>query len=115
MHSREASPHRVGLPTCAAMVCDVKVSLVVPAAGSGERLAAGIPKALVEIAGAPLLVHTLARLGEAAEFAETVVLAPVASIPAFEKALATLPAALGRMRVVAGGATRQQSVAAGVR
>jgi len=37
------------------------VQLLIPAAGMGLRLGAGGPKALIELAGKPLLVRTLAR------------------------------------------------------
>lgn len=92
----------------------VKVALVIPAAGSGERLGRGIPKALVDVGGVPLLRRTLDRLGAAAEFVETVVLAPADALSAFEAAVAGALPALGCVRVLPGGATRQMSVAAGV-
>ena len=92
----------------------MKVALVIPAAGSGERLGKGIPKALVDIAGAPLLRRTLERLAAATNFAETIVLAPADDLERFRDVVAGAPAALGSVRVLAGGATRQQSVAEGV-
>lgn len=96
------------------MVTGMSVSLVIPAAGSGERLGLGIPKALVEIGGVPLLRFTLERLCTAAVFTETVVLAPAGAEAAFRSALAGLPAGAGKLRVLTGGATRQASVAAGI-
>lgn len=96
------------------MVAPVKAALVLPAAGSGERLGRGVPKALVDCGGAPLLARTLARLASAATFVETVVLAPPAARAEFAAALANAPAALGRLRVETGGATRQESVSLGV-
>lgn len=35
---------------------------LVPAAGGGSRMGAGRPKQYLELAGRPLLAHTLARL-----------------------------------------------------
>lgn len=93
----------------------MKVALVIPAAGSGERLGAGVPKALVDCGGAPLVVRTLSRLASAATFVEAVVLAPASSLDDFVAALAAVDLrALGRVRVLVGGATRQESVSIGV-
>jgi 2-C-methyl-D-erythritol 4-phosphate cytidylyltransferase len=92
----------------------VKVALVIPAAGSGERLGMGIPKALVELDGIPLLCRTLDRLASSAVFLETIILAPAGEIARFQECVAASPASLGLVRVLAGGATRQRSVAAGL-
>ena len=48
------------------MGADALATAVIAAAGSGDRLGAGGPKALVEVAGKPLLAWSLAAL-EAAE------------------------------------------------
>lgn len=73
-----------------------------------------MPKALVDVGSRPLLRLTLDRLAAAADFVETVVLAPPDAIDRFEATLAGSGASLGRWRVLPGGATRQASVAAGV-
>lgn len=96
------------------MVSRMKVALVIPAAGSGQRLGRGVPKALVDVGGVPLLRSTLERLGAASGFVETVVLAPADAIAPFELAVEGAGSSLGRIRVRAGGATRQDSVHAGV-
>ncbi len=92
----------------------MNIALVIPAAGRGERLGLGVPKALVPLGGVALLRRTADRMAAAAKFAETVVLAPEDSIDAFEEALRGASPLLGRLRVLAGGATRQASVAAGL-
>jgi 2-C-methyl-D-erythritol 4-phosphate cytidylyltransferase len=74
------------------------VALLV-AAGSGERLGAGRPKAFVELAGRPMLAWSIAAL-RAAGVAEIVV------------ALPDGVEALEGMRCVPGGATRSASVLA---
>lgn len=81
------------------------VGVVVPAAGAGTRLGPGLPKALRELAGVPLLVHAVRRLQECPSVACVVVAAPPTEVPAVT---ALLPDA----RVVAGGAERQDSVRA---
>jgi 2-C-methyl-D-erythritol 4-phosphate cytidylyltransferase len=107
------------------------VAVLVPAAGMGERLGPGAPKALRQIGGVPLLVHALRRLAAAPSVGAIVLAAPPADVDAVT-ALAnavlrgpyppggpslTGPALsgvgfAGSITVVAGGATRQASVAA---
>jgi 2-C-methyl-D-erythritol 4-phosphate cytidylyltransferase len=82
----------------------VTVAAIVAAAGRGERLGARVPKALVEVCGAPLVVHAVSRL-QAAGCDVVIVAAPGEAVDHFA---ALLPGAT----VIAGGATRQASVAA---
>lgn len=85
---------------------------VVPAAGSGVRLGAGRPKALVELAGRPLLAWTLDAL--AAGGVEAAVVAGPAdpgSADELARALGRGPAVLPVL-VVPGGADRSASVRA---
>ena len=84
---------------------------MIVAAGSGERLGAGGPKAFVEVAGAPLLSWSLAAVREAASIGTTVIVAP----PGEEGRAAAIAAEAGLdASVVAGGASRSESVAAGM-
>ena len=80
---------------------------IVAAAGSGSRLGAGLPKALVLLAGRPLVCWAVEGL-LAGGVAEVVVVVPAAQRAAFE---AVLPAGV---TVVDGGATRTASVRAGL-
>ena len=75
---------------------------IVAAAGSGERLGALTPKALVRLGGLTLLEHAVAAM-DAAHLDLVVVTAPPDRVADFS---AVVPAA----RVVAGGPTRQESV-----
>jgi 2-C-methyl-D-erythritol 4-phosphate cytidylyltransferase len=75
---------------------------VIAAAGSGERLGAGGPKAFVELAGRPLLDWSLDAFREAAYVKEIVVAAP----PGEEEAVAERG-----VLAVAGGEHRSESVA----
>jgi 2-C-methyl-D-erythritol 4-phosphate cytidylyltransferase/2-C-methyl-D-erythritol 2,4-cyclodiphosphate synthase len=90
------------------------IAIIVVAAGSGTRLDAGAPKALVGIDAHSILRHALDGVFAAAP-AQVVVVAPAGHEG---DALAELEAAAGDRRdlgrVVTGGATRQQSVAAGL-
>ena len=87
-----------------------RVAVIVPAAGKGERLGPGAPKALRELGGFPLLVHAVRTLVAARSVDLVVVAAPPdpRGLAEVQRLLADLP---GDTRVVAGGQTRQESVA----
>ncbi len=75
---------------------------MIAAAGSGQRLGAGGPKAFVEVAGRPLLSWSLDAFGAATTIAEIVVAAP----PGRQDPVAELGVV-----AVAGGEHRSESVA----
>lgn len=83
------------------------VAVLVPAAGAGVRLGGGVPKALRELAGEPLLVHAVRRLTRAVSVGLVVVAAPPDAVDAVRQLLGPIG---GKIEVVAGGATRQESV-----
>jgi 2-C-methyl-D-erythritol 4-phosphate cytidylyltransferase len=90
------------------------VGVVVPAAGVGLRLGGTGPKALVELAGRALLAHAV----EAVEANASTVAVVVVGHPDALEATGKLIAEEGFAKVtavVAGGPTRQDSVAAGLR
>ena len=82
----------------------VIVAAIVVAAGSGERLGAHVPKAFVEVGGRTLLEHAVAGLVRHPRVGPVVV---AVSPDQLERAAALVPSAT----VVAGGVTRQRSVA----
>ena len=84
------------------------VAVLVPAAGAGVRLGPGAPKALRLLDGEPLLVHAVRRVAAAPSVRLIVVAAPAADVEAVRALLAPVAPVV----VVAGGAERQQSVAA---
>ena len=85
------------------------MQLVVPAAGRGLRLGSSAPKALVSLAGKPMLVHTLLRFSGLGLASPVLVAAPPGSEDEFRSALAAH--GLAEMaHVIAGGAERQDSV-----
>ncbi|HET8659912.1 MAG TPA: 2-C-methyl-D-erythritol 4-phosphate cytidylyltransferase [Micromonosporaceae bacterium] len=86
------------------------VAVLVPAAGAGVRLGPGPPKALRQLGGAPLLVHAVRRLCAARCVGCVVVAAPPSDVDAV-RALVASGAAASAVTVVAGGASRQESVA----
>ena len=83
---------------------------IVPAAGRGERLGPGTPKALRPLGGVPMLVHAVRTLARARSVDLVVVAAPEASLAVVRRLL--LDHEVGAsVQAVAGGATRQESVA----
>ncbi|HEY6423245.1 MAG TPA: 2-C-methyl-D-erythritol 4-phosphate cytidylyltransferase [Pseudonocardiaceae bacterium] len=89
------------------MVRRARVVALVPAAGEGVRLAAGLPKAFVLLRGRPLLWHCVHGL-LGAGCVELVVVAVGTQYR--DDALAALADAGDRVRIVAGGAQRSDSV-----
>lgn len=89
------------------------VGVVVVAAGSGTRLGAGLPKAFVRLHGRPLLAHALDTAARVGGLTALVVVVPpdLADPTASDWAGVDLPP--GTV-VVAGGAERTDSVAAGL-
>jgi 2-C-methyl-D-erythritol 4-phosphate cytidylyltransferase/2-C-methyl-D-erythritol 2,4-cyclodiphosphate synthase len=79
-----------------------KVALLIPAAGSGERFGAPIPKALVQLNGRTLIEHAVLNLGPIAT--QIIVAAPVGFEAEFRKILGDA------VTVVTGGSTRTKSV-----
>jgi 2-C-methyl-D-erythritol 4-phosphate cytidylyltransferase/2-C-methyl-D-erythritol 2,4-cyclodiphosphate synthase len=89
----------------------VKVAVIVVAAGSGTRLGAGAPKAFVPLAGRTILEHSLHSVAGMSVEPHVVVVAPEELL---DEARAVLGRVIGAGDVVAGGATRQASVTAGL-
>jgi 2-C-methyl-D-erythritol 4-phosphate cytidylyltransferase len=83
-------------------------ALLVPAAGSGERLGAKRPKALLEIAGIPLVVRAVRPFLSFPECTEVLVAAPREYLNELE--IVTSGLSDKRVRVILGGTTRQDSV-----
>ena len=86
-------------------------AVLVPAAGRGERLGVGVPKALCRLAGEPLLVHAVRRLAAARCVAVIVVAAPPDAVDGVRDLLKPV-SGMVPVTVVPGGASRQASVAA---
>jgi 2-C-methyl-D-erythritol 4-phosphate cytidylyltransferase len=90
------------------------------AAGSGERLGAGRPKALVELAGQPMLMWSLAALSATPAIEHLVIAVPPTSElmetgspeegEEPDRGQGELSSAWGRMPFVHGGASRSESV-----
>ncbi len=82
-----------------------RIAAILVAAGSGSRFGAEMPKQYLPVAGQPVIRHAAAALAR-----EVALLQPVGEVPPIDAALA----GIGHLPVVAGGATRQASVLAGL-
>ncbi len=89
---------------------DARVFAIVPAAGSGRRMGAEVPKQYLELAGRTVIEHTLARIAGHAAVVR-VAIAIAADDARFAALAPQLPDAC---RVVTGGAERCHSVLAGL-
>ncbi|AWE41629.1 MULTISPECIES: 2-C-methyl-D-erythritol 4-phosphate cytidylyltransferase [unclassified Actinobaculum] len=85
------------------------IAAVIAGAGSGTRLGTQGSKALVRLAGEPLVIHAVRSMVRSGVVDDVVVVAPANDLDMFEWVLG---AAGMHARVVAGGSTRQASVAA---
>ena len=81
---------------------------IIVAAGSGERLGAGKPKAFVPLGGKPLVAHSIAAFRVATSIDQIVVVVPPTADPADLRGLGE------GVVTTRGGQTRQESVSAGL-
>ena len=88
----------------------VNVAVILVAAGSGVRLGAGTPKAFAPLCGEPLLAHALRGVLGCGEVGHVIVVAPATHLQRARSIAGQDP----RLDVVAGGADRSASVAAGL-
>ena len=87
-----------------------RTAALVPAAGRGERLGPGEPKALREISGVPILIYAVSALASTQSIDLVVVAAPQSDVDSVSALMAQQSFA-EKVSVVAGGDTRQESVA----
>lgn len=85
---------------------------ILVAAGAGVRMGLGVPKAFIDLAGRPMAAWSLAALERCDRIARTVAVVPPDGVDAAREALG--PRWAGT-RLVPGGASRAESVLAGVR
>lgn len=87
-----------------------RTAAVIPAAGRGERLGPGAPKALRTLGGLPLVVHAVKAVAASPLVDIVVVAAPEEALDEMRAVLRTLDVP-AEVSVVAGGDTRVDSVA----
>jgi 2-C-methyl-D-erythritol 4-phosphate cytidylyltransferase len=86
------------------------VAAIIPAAGSGVRLGADIPKAFLELGGLSLLTRSALAMSTVADI--LIIAAPVAGLDEASTQVAQVDA---EIHIVAGGEHRQESVANALR
>ena len=95
------------------------IAVVLVAAGRGERLGAGKPKAFVELAGQTLLEHAIRRIFQVDGVTQLVIAAPSSHLDEAERISGLVSAEFdsaaadmlhAKVSVIAGGDTRQQSI-----
>ena len=87
-----------------------RTAVLVPAAGRGERLGPGAPKALRHLGGVPMLVHAVRALAASRSVDIVVVAAPADDVDEVSAMLADQGES-AEVIIVSGGETRQGSVA----
>jgi 2-C-methyl-D-erythritol 4-phosphate cytidylyltransferase/2-C-methyl-D-erythritol 2,4-cyclodiphosphate synthase len=91
-----------------------KVAAIIPAAGSGIRMGLSSPKQFYELAGDPILVHTLRVFQQIEAIGHIVVVVPAENCPWVED-LVQSNHLTKVYRVIAGGNERQDSVLFGLK
>ena len=86
----------------------MKTTAIIVAAGTGSRFKTTTPKQFLELAGQPVVAHTIDRFQSAASIDSIVVVLAEDRVSAFQHSASKLFA------VVAGGATRAESVMHGL-
>jgi len=88
----------------------MRIAAILPAAGLGTRMGAGTPKQFMELDGLPLVVFTLRRLAESKQLTHFYIATLPEEVAGLERRLGQEKLARP-VRVLRGGATRQESVA----
>jgi 2-C-methyl-D-erythritol 4-phosphate cytidylyltransferase/2-C-methyl-D-erythritol 2,4-cyclodiphosphate synthase len=90
------------------------VDVVVPAAGSGSRMGANVKKTYIEVAGRPLLAHTLDRLSSVPDIRRIWLVVAPEDVDYCRHSVIARHAIPKIASVLEGGATRQESVYRGL-
>jgi len=91
----------------------ISAAAVIAAGGTGTRMNSGVPKQFLEVAGKPVLLHTVESIASLEEITQIVIALPAEHIPAALSILENRPARPD-VRCVEGGPNRQESVRQGV-
>jgi 2-C-methyl-D-erythritol 4-phosphate cytidylyltransferase/2-C-methyl-D-erythritol 2,4-cyclodiphosphate synthase len=91
----------------------ISVAAVIAAGGTGTRMNAAVPKQFLEIAGKPILLHTIENIASLEEVRQIIVVLPEAHMTA-ATAILSRRQFNAEVRCVPGGPNRQESVRCGV-
>jgi 2-C-methyl-D-erythritol 4-phosphate cytidylyltransferase len=87
-----------------------RIAVILPAAGLGTRMGADTPKQFLELAGTPIVVHTVRRMASCALITDIIVATRGDVVASLEATLKAEKFAQ-RVTVLRGGDSRQESVA----
>lgn len=93
----------------------MKATVLVPAAGSGQRMGEAVSKQYLQLAGRPILAHTLALFEHHPQIEQICLIVPPADREFCRREIVERFQFHKVARIVAGGERRQDSVAAGLR
>ena len=93
----------------------MKVIALIPAAGMGKRMGAGINKQYLLVAGTPIVAHTIAVFDSSPLVDEIYVISPLDEIPYCRSEVVGAHGFAKVRAIVPGGAERQHSVLNGLR
>ena len=85
------------------------IAAVILAAGSGSRMKEAMPKQFLELCGKPVLCHSVDAFASHAAMVDIIIVGPADDLASVGLALGTERMVDDRLRIVAGGATRQRS------
>lgn len=88
---------------------------IIPAAGSGTRMNAATPKQYLNLAGKPIIIHTVTAFITCQDISQIVVVVPSDKLAETETLLARHQLSRKNLSVIAGGPRRQDSVLAGLK
>ncbi|MHC4872586.1 MAG: 2-C-methyl-D-erythritol 4-phosphate cytidylyltransferase [Planctomycetota bacterium] len=91
-----------------------KVTFIIPAAGEGSRMKSALPKPFLDLAGKPVIFHTLEKISSCRNVVETILLLPPDRKTELEDKFGSTLKQLGVDRIAAGGSSRQESVLHGL-
>ena len=87
--------------------------IVIVAGGSGSRMGADVPKQFLEVAGLPILMHTISKMNRALPKASITLVLPQVQIEYWNELVVKFKFSVGHL-VVKGGKTRIDSVRNGL-
>ena len=93
----------------------MKAAVLIPAAGMGRRMGAAVSKQYLELAGKPILVHTLERFDRHPLVEHICLIVPPEDISYCQQQIVEAHAFDKVRRIVAGGKERQDSVRNGLK
>lgn len=87
--------------------------IIITAGGSGQRMGTALPKQFLPLAGKPVLAHSIAAFLKALPEAHLIIVLPPDQLSYMQIVLQAFPERLD-LELVSGGATRFDSVKAGL-